>query len=114
MTSAAVPRGVRTAAASTLVLEAIVVLLSLPVVAKLGGGLSAPRAVALVGLAVALVLVGGAAGRRWAYPAGTVLQLLVIASGLLTLTMAVLGVVFLAVWWSVLWLRRPLSAPPPS
>src|SRR5256885_14004111 len=98
MTSAAVPRGVRTAAASTLVLEAIVVLLSLPVVAKLGGGLSAPRAVALVGLAVALVLVGGAAGRRGGDPARPAPPLLVIAPRPLPPTMAALGGLVLAGW----------------
>ena len=52
--------------AGTLILEAIVVLLALPVVARIGGGLTAASGGYLVGLAVVLVLLAGIQGRPWA------------------------------------------------
>ena len=52
--------------AGTLILEAIVVLLALPVVARIGSGLTAVSGGYLIGLAVVLVLLAGIQGRSWA------------------------------------------------
>ena len=48
--------------AGTLILEAIVVLLALPVVATADGGLTAVTGTYLIGLAVVLILLAGTAG----------------------------------------------------
>ncbi len=50
----------------TLILEAIVVLLALPVVAVVGGGLTDGRATYLLGLAAVLIMLAGLQGRPWA------------------------------------------------
>ena len=52
--------------AGTLILEAIVVLLALPVVAAADGGLTPVTGTYLIGLAVVLILLAGLQGRPWA------------------------------------------------
>ena len=56
-------RSFRGVMAGILILEAIVVLLALPVVARAGGGLTPLSGGYLVGLAVVLVLLAGVQGR---------------------------------------------------
>jgi hypothetical protein len=64
----------------------------------------------------ALVLSGlvGRPGMRWALWAGTALQALVIAAGVVVPAMYVLGVIFAALWVTGIWLARRLQTPPPS
>jgi Protein of unknown function (DUF4233) len=60
-------------------------------------------------LAVCALLIGGVVGRPrmgWALLAGTVLQLLVIAAGVIVPVMYVLGVIFAALWVTGIWLAR--------
>src|ERR1700753_1758443 len=52
--------------AATLILEAIVVLLAIPVVGAVGGGLTAVSLSYLIGLAVGFILLAGLQGRPWA------------------------------------------------
>ena len=52
--------------AATLMLEAIVVLLAIPVVGAVGGGLTAVSLGYLIGLAVLLILLTGLQRRPWA------------------------------------------------
>ncbi len=65
--------------AGTLILEAIVVLLALPVVAAVGGGLTAGRRRYLIGFAVLLVLLAGVQGRPWAIWVNLGVQLILVA-----------------------------------
>ena len=65
--------------AGTLILEAIVVLLALPVVATGGKGLTVWSGGYLVGLAVVLILMAGLQGRSWAIWVNVALQFVVIA-----------------------------------
>lgn len=68
-------------------------------------------------LAVCALLIGGVVGRPrmgWALVAGTVLQLLVIAAGVVVPAMYVLGVIFAALWVTGIWLARRLQTPPSS
>ncbi|MGB9376523.1 MAG: DUF4233 domain-containing protein [Mycobacteriales bacterium] len=102
-------RAVRSVAAATLGLEALTVLLALAPVAKLGGGLAAGRLAALVALAALLVAGAGLMRRRWGYVFGSVLQVTVIASGLVTPAMYVIGAAFGLVWIYVLHLRRTVA-----
>jgi biotin transporter BioY len=91
--------------AGTLILEAIVVLLALPVVARIGGGLTAASGGYLVGLAVVLMLFAGIQGRSWAIWANLALQVVVIAGVVVNGAIGFIGVVFLGVWLLIAYLR---------
>ncbi|MCT7660441.1 DUF4233 domain-containing protein [Mycobacterium deserti] len=91
--------------AGTLILEAIVVLLALPVVARVGGGLTALSGGYLVGLAVVLVLLCGVQGRPWAIWVNVAIQLALIAGVFVQGAIGILGVIFLAVWLLIAYLR---------
>ena len=92
--------------AGTLILEAIVVLLALPVVARIGGGLTAASGGYLIGLAVVLVLFAGIQGRSWAIWANLVLQAVLIAGFAVHGAIGFIGLVFLGVWLLIAYLRR--------
>lgn len=99
-------RGVQ---AGTLVIEAIVVGLALPVVAQLGTGITSFQGWAIMAIAVALVACCGVLRRRWA-----TWVILALHAGLLAFVVAlpavaVIGVLFLAVWLWLLWLRRDVA-----
>ncbi|WP_030170853.1 DUF4233 domain-containing protein [Spirillospora albida] len=86
--------------------EAIVIALAIPVAitvmkvdAAVAGGVCG-------GLAVACLLMAGLLRFSWAVPAGTVLQVLVIAVGFMVPSMFFLGVVFGALWGTAIWLGR--------
>ena len=72
-------RSFRGVMAATLLLEAIVVLLALPAVATVGGGLTAFSTAYLIGFAVLLVLMAGVQGRPWAIWANVAVQAVFIA-----------------------------------
>ncbi|KUI34418.1 hypothetical protein AU197_06965 [Mycobacterium sp. IS-1590] len=91
--------------AGTLILEAIVVLLALPVVANLGGGLTAATGGFLIGMAVILVLLAGVQGRPWAIWVNVGLQVVLIAGVVLDGAIAFVGVIFLVVWLLIAYLR---------
>ncbi|HEX3957609.1 MAG TPA: DUF4233 domain-containing protein [Trebonia sp.] len=59
------------------------------------------------GIAIAAILLSGFIGkRRWALYAGSVLQLVVIAAGVVLPVMYVLGVIFAALWFGGIRLAR--------
>ena len=111
-------KAVRQLCGMVLVMEAIVIGLAIPVAIvlehanhALAGGIGG-------GLAVLAVLIGAVVGRPrmgWAVYAGTVLQVLVIAAGVVVPAMYVLGVIFAALWVTGIWLaRRHTPRPGPS
>ena len=65
--------------AGTLILEAIVVLLALPVVSFSQGGLTWTSGGYLIGMAGVLVLLAGVQGRPWALKANLAVQVVLIA-----------------------------------
>ncbi len=65
--------------AGTLILEAIVVLLALPVVSAVGGGLTPGPLGFLLGLAALLIVLAGLQGRSWAIWVNLGVQLIPIA-----------------------------------
>lgn len=91
--------------AGTLILEAIVVLLALPVVEAVGGGLTAASTGYLVGVAVLLVLMAGVQKRAWAIWANIVVQMLLIAGWAVYPGIGFMGVLFLLVWLLIAYLR---------
>jgi hypothetical protein len=95
--------------AGTLILEAIVVLLALPVVSKAGGGLTAVTGTYLIGLAVVLVLLAGLQGRPWAIWVNLGIQLVLIAGWAVSGAVGFIGLVFAAVWLLILYLRSEVK-----
>ncbi|WP_280495127.1 DUF4233 domain-containing protein [Nocardia asiatica] len=98
-------KGFRGVMAGTLVLEAIVVLLALPVVADVGGGVTWLSGTYLVALAVVMFLGAGLQRRSWALPFNLALQVFVLLGALIHLSIGVIGVVFGVVWGFLLVLR---------
>ena len=91
--------------AATLILEIIAVLLALPVVAKVGGGLTGRSTAYLVGFAVLLCLLAGVQGRRWAIWANIGVQLILVAGFFLHPAVGFMGVLFAVVWAVIAYMR---------
>lgn len=91
--------------AGTLILEAIVVLLALPVVGVSGAGLTWTSGGFVIGLAVVLILMSGIQGRPWAIWANLGIQVVVIAGALIHGAIGFIGVIFAVVWLLIVYLR---------
>jgi len=94
-------------------MEAVILLLAI-VPAKALEHISAGTA-AMVGggLALLAILLAGVVGRPrmgWALYAGSALQLLVIASGVMIPAMYILGAIFTALWFTGIWLARKVES----
>lgn len=98
-------KGFRGVMAGTLLLEAIVVLLALPVVGAVGGGLTPVALGYLIGLAVFLVLLAGLQGRPWAIWVNLAAQLVLIAGFLLYPGIGFIGLIFAGVWALIAYFR---------
>jgi hypothetical protein len=93
--------------AAGLVFEAIVLLLAAPAVATLRRGhVPVGGIVYVLVLAVACIVAAGILRRRGGVAIATALQVLVIAAGVVTWPMYVVGVVFAGIWAYWLHLRR--------
>jgi hypothetical protein len=95
--------------AGTLILEAIVVLLALPVVSTADGGLTAVTGSYLIGLAVVLVLLAGLQGRPWAIWVNLGIQLVLIAGWAVSGAVGFIGLIFAGVWLLILYLRSEVK-----
>jgi hypothetical protein len=101
--------------ATVLVMEAVVIGLAIPVAIAqehlhrdVAGGLGG-------GLAVCALVLGGLVGRPgmgWVLWAGTILQVLIIAAGVVVPAMYILGAIFAALWITAIRLARRPQAPP--
>ena len=98
---------------TVLIMEAVVVALAIVPTIALGhmnggtaGAIGGAIAVAAIGLAGFV----GRPGMRWALYAGSALQLLVIAVGVVMPAMYVLGVIFAALWFTGIWLARKVES----
>lgn len=92
---------------TVLSMEAVVVLLAI-VPAKTLGHVSGGTAAAVCGaIAIVAIVLAGFVGRRpWALYAGSLLQILVIASGAFVAVMYALGAIFAVLWFTGIWLAR--------
>ncbi|MBP2474173.1 ABC-type multidrug transport system permease subunit [Crossiella equi] len=95
--------------AGTLIMETIVVLLALPVIAKLGGGIGTLGGVLVGVLALLMLLATGVVRFRWGIWVALALQVAMIACGVFVFTLGVLGVIFGLIWLYLLWLRKQLD-----
>lgn len=103
-------KGFRGVAAGTLVLEAIVVLLSLPVVAVVNStGLTWASGTYIVVLALLMILGAGVQGKPWAMKFNLALQVATILGFFVDISIGVIGVLFSAVWLYILYLRKDIS-----
>jgi uncharacterized protein DUF4233 len=91
--------------AGTLILEAIVVLLALPVVGVVGGGLTPFALGYLLGLVAVLIVLTGLQGRSWAIWLDLAAQLVLIAGFLLYPGVGLIGLLFAGVWALIAYLR---------
>jgi hypothetical protein len=91
--------------AATLILEAIALLLALPVVARVGDGLTVASGGYLIGLGVILILLAGVQGRPWALWVNLAMQLAVIAGVVVHGAVGFIGAIFFAVWLLIAYLR---------
>lgn len=89
-----------------LVLEAIVILLGIPVAENTGGG-TTPVGVGLIcALAAAHLAACAVVARRFAIGVIVALQVLLIACWAINASLGVMGIVFSLVWLAVLYMRR--------
>ena len=99
---------------TVLIFEAIIIGLAIPVAIVLEHA-NRPLAGGIGGaLALCALLLSGMVGRPrlgWALKAGTGLQALVIAAGVVVPAMYVLGVIFAALWFTGIWLARRHEPP---
>ena len=96
-------KDVRRLCAATLMLEAVVVALTIPVAIKISGTGAVTAGVVGGGLAVACLVLCGLLRYRWAFYAGTLVQLAAIALGVLVPLMYALGVIFALLWaWGII------------
>jgi len=91
--------------AATLILEAIVVLLAIPVVGAVGGGLTSVSLGYLIGLAALLILLAGLQRRPWAIWANLGAQVILLAGFAVYPGVGVIGVIFTGLWALLVYFR---------
>jgi hypothetical protein len=99
--------------AATLLLEAIVVLLAIPVVGAVGGGLTAASLSYLIGLAVLLILLAGLQRRPWAIWMNMAVQAVPLAGFLVYPGVGFIGLLFAAAWVLIAYLRAEVKRRQP-
>lgn len=102
----------RGAAAGALVVEAVVLLLAIAPLVRLGSRATGLTVALLLVLTVACVVLVALLRHRWAWYAAIVPQVVLIAAGWLHVALAALGVLFLLLWLYMLNVRRTVLAPP--
>ena len=105
-------RALRGAAAAILLLEGIAVLFVPRGIAQSGDGLTGPRLTFLLALALLLILASGVQRRPQGLVAGTVLQLPLLLTGLLTSVMWIVAGAFVLIWLYLLQVRKELLGSP--
>ena len=95
--------------AATLVIEAVVIALSVPVMITVSGVDRAPALVGGLGLAGLAVVTAGLLQHRWAYALGWLVQVGAIGLGVVTAAMFVVGVIFGGLWVTALVLGRRIE-----
>jgi hypothetical protein len=102
-------KGFRGIMAATLIIEAIVVALAIPVVARLGGGIGTTTGALVFALLVGLIVTAGLLKHRWAIGVVIALHVVMVASWFAMTALGAVGVVFSLVWVYLLWLRRDMT-----
>ncbi|KJX75130.1 DUF4233 domain-containing protein [Mycobacterium lepromatosis] len=96
--------------ATILFLEVIVVLLALPVVGAIGGGLTLPALVCLIGLSGLLIVLAGLQRRAWAIWMNLGVQVVVVlVGGAVSPELGFVGVLFTGLWALIAYFRTEVS-----
>jgi hypothetical protein len=95
--------------AATLLLEMIVVLLSIPVVAKLGSGMATWQGVLVGVLALCLLLTCAVLRRPWGIWVAAGLQVVLIVCWVALPALGIMGLVFGAAWAILPWMRSDVA-----
>lgn len=98
-------KGLRGVMSATLILEAITVLLAIPVAANTGGGVGPLGLIVICLLAVLLIGTCAIIAKPYAVQVILGLQVVMIACWFITESLGVMGVVFAGVWGIILWFR---------
>jgi hypothetical protein len=98
-------KGFSAVMAATLILEAIVMLLAIPVVGAVGGGLNPASLSYLIGVAVLLILLAGLQRRPWAIWMNLGVQILPLAGFAVYSGVGFIGVLFAGLWALIAYLR---------
>lgn len=99
--------------AATLLLEAIVVLLAIPVVSAVGGGLTSVSLGYLVSVAGLLVVLGGVQRKPWAIWVNLAAQLLLLAGFAVYPGVGFIGVLFTGLWALIAYFRAEVRRRQP-
>lgn len=91
--------------AATLFLEAVVVLLAIPVVGAVGGGLTPVSLGYLIGVAALLILLGGVQRKPWAIWANLAVQVVLLAGFAVYPGVGFIGVLFTGLWAVIAYFR---------
>jgi hypothetical protein len=94
---------------AAVILEVIVVLLALPVVAKLGDGLATWQGVLVGVFALALLVTCAFLRRPWGKWLAAGLQVAMIACWVAVVALGVVGLLFGLVWAVLLWMRHDVA-----
>ena len=94
---------------ATLLLEVVVVLLALPVVAKLGSGLATWQGVLVGVLALALLVTVAFLRRPWGRWLAAGLQVVMIACWFAVTALGIVGLIFGLAWALLLWMRHDVA-----
>jgi hypothetical protein len=105
-------RALNGAAAAVLLLEGIATLFVPRGIAQSGPGLTGTRLVLLLVLAVLLLLASGVQRRPQGLLAGTVLQVPLVLTGLMSGVMWIVGGIFALIWLYLLQVRKDLLGSP--
>jgi hypothetical protein len=97
---------VRGVGAGSLVIEAIVLLLAIVPLHVLGVRDAGAAIATVIALSMVCILLAGMLSRSWAWWAGFVPQVALLACGYFSISLAILGVLFLLLWTYVLSVRR--------
>ncbi len=103
-------KGFRGVCSGTLILEAIVVFLGIPAVAKLGTGIDTWEILYLTALGVVMILACGVQSKPWGMGLNLALQVGMIAAWVIHPAIGALGLLFAAVWAYLLYLRKDIEA----
>ncbi|OBG58276.1 MULTISPECIES: DUF4233 domain-containing protein [unclassified Mycobacterium] len=99
--------------AATLLLEAIVVLLAIPVVSAVGGGLTSVSLGYLVSVAGLLIVLGGVQRKPWAIWVNLAAQLLLLAGFAVYPGVGFIGVLFTGLWALIAYFRAEVRRRQP-
>lgn len=105
-------KGLRGVIAGTLVMEAIAILLVLTVIARVDNGAywTTFNWVYVTAVGVAMLLAAFVQSRPWAMSVNLVLQVFALIGFIVHPSMGIMALIFIAVWWYILHLRRNLIA----